>query len=111
MTSIKEKFWQTGNIFEFNNGDKRLVWNEAAIDSHGYIPKRLFNDELVNTDSTVGECVIRIYSPNRRAEYFKELTKTYPENLLWEKSKYIYTEQDVREKLGIPNDADFIIIP
>lgn len=110
MINIKEKFWKTGNIFEFNNGRKRLVWNDSVIDASGCVPKFLFDDELNNTDSTVGECVIRIYSPNTKAGYFKELIKTKDENLLWQKSKYIFTEEEIKEKLGIPNAESLIII-
>lgn len=110
MKTLKERFWQIGNIFEFNNGRKKLVWNNSVIDSHGYIPKTFFNEDLVNIYSTVGEHVIRIYSPNIKAGYFKELLKTKEENLLWQKSEYIFTEEQVKEKLGIPIDHELIII-
>ena len=108
--TIKELYWYTGNIFEFNNGKKRLVWNGYLIDSEGFIPKCLFNDELVNTDSTVGENVIKIYSPNINAGCFQELIETKNSNLLWKKSEHIYTEQQIRYAMGIPDDEELIII-
>lgn len=108
--SLKEKYWHTGNILEFNTGKKKLIWNDHAIDNGGYLPKNLFNDNLVNTNSTVAECVIRIYGPNKNAYYFKDLTKTKQENLLWQMSDYIFTEKEVREKLGIPENEKFFIV-
>ena len=110
MKTLKDKYWQIGNIFEFDDGHKRIVWYSGTINERGFIPKSFFNDNLVNTDSTVGEHVIRIYSPNTKAGYFKELLTTKDENLLWQKSEYIYTEQEVKEKLGIPENEKLIII-
>lgn len=110
MNTLKEKYWKTGNIFEFNTGCKRLVWNEAVIDNRGYIPKSFFNDELVNKDNIAGEYVIRIYYPNNQAQYFAELIEPKPEHLLWEKSKYIYTKSEIKEKLGIPEEENLIIL-
>lgn len=108
--TLKEKYWQTGNIFEFNTGKKRFVWNDGVIDLSGYSSKALFNDELVNTDSSIGEHVIRIYSPNVEACYFAELTTTKPERILWQKSDYIFSMKEIKEKLNIPDDEELIII-
>lgn len=110
IISLKEKYWQTGNIFEMSTGEKRVVWFDNLIDAGGFIPKALFNDNLVNTDSTIGEHVIRIYAPNTNSGYFKELTKTRGKNLLWRKSDYIFTEQEIKEKLRIPEEEELIII-
>lgn len=108
--TLKEKYWQTGNIFEMSTGEKRVVWFDNLIDAGGCIPKTLFNDNLVNTDSTIGEHVIRIYAPNTNSGYFKELTKTRGKNLLWRKSDFIFTEQEIKEKLRIPEEEELIII-
>lgn len=108
--SLKEKFWKTGNVFEFNNGSKRLIWEDQAIDKNGFIPKSFFNKNLLNTDSTQNEHVIKIYSPNLTAGYFEELLDTKSSKILWSKSKYILTIKEIREKLNIPEDEELIII-
>lgn len=110
IVSLKEKYWETGNIFEMSTGEKRVVWFDNLIDAGGFIPKALFNDNLVNTDSTIGEHVIRIYAPNTNSGYFKELTKTRGKKLLWSKSDFIFTEQEIKEKLRIPEEEELIII-
>lgn len=108
--TLKEQYWQNGNIFELSTGEKRFVWNDSLMNNHGFIPKGFFNDNLLNTDSTVGECVIRVYSPNKRAGYFEDLLKIKPDNLLWQKSDYIFSMEEIKEKLNIPDDKELIII-
>lgn len=106
----KDKYWINGNIFVLSTGVKRFVWNTRLIDKSGYIPKDNFNDELVNTDSTVGEEVILVYSPNSAATYFEDLLKTEDYRLLWQKYDVILTKEAVREKFGIAEDTEFIVI-
>lgn len=108
--NVKELYWKDGYIFKMSNGKCRMVWDDAAIDSHGYIPKGYFNDELVNTDSTVGECVVEVYKPNFGAEYFAELTECCDERLLWRKCDNIFTKEELKRRLGIPDGEDLIIV-
>lgn len=109
--TLKEEYWKDGNIFELSTGENRIVWGDALINNTGYIPKNLFNDELVNTDSAVGECVIRVYSPNLIATCFNNLCYTENSTLLWVKSKYIISHREIRVAFGVPDDEELIIIP
>lgn len=109
--TIKDQYWKTGNILQFNTGRLKVIWNDKAIDSRGYIPKGQFNDELINTDSCVGERVVRVFSPNKNAQYFDDLLNVENSTVLWEKSRYTYTEDNVKSMLGIPEDGELIIIP
>lgn len=108
--TLKEQYWKNGNIFEISTGEKRIVWEDKLMDKRGYIPKRNFNDNLVNTGSPIGEYVIRVYSPNKQAGYFAELIKTKEDNLLWQKYKFIFSKDEAKENLGVPSDMDFIIV-
>lgn len=93
-----------------STGDVRLVWHDKLINRLSFIPKSLFNINLINTDSTVGERVIRVYSPNAEAGYFDDLIKINDERLIWKVSDYIFTEDKVRSMLGISKDKEFILI-
>lgn len=50
-----------GMVVEFNDGHRRLVWNDRLIDSHGYIPMSYINDKLINIDHIHKEYIARIY--------------------------------------------------
>lgn len=106
----KEKYWINGNIFVLRTGYKGFVWNKRLIDKSGYIPKDCFNDELVNTDSAIGEEVVLVYSPNAAATCFEDLLKTEDYRLLWQKYDKILTIEEVREKFMIAEGTEFIII-
>lgn len=108
--NVKELYWKDGYIFKMSNGECRMVWGNKAISNKGFIPKRLFNEQLVNTNSTVGECVIEVYSPNRKAEYFEKLTECDDERLLWRKCDNIFTKEELKRRLGIPDEEDLMIV-
>lgn len=108
--NLKDVYWQTGNIFEMSTGEKRLVWFDKLIDEKGFISKDCFNNKLTSIGSLMQKCVIRIYSPNKNSGYFKELIKTNIGNLLWQKSRYMFTEQEIKEKLGVPKHEKLMII-
>ena len=110
MENVKEKYWKDGNIFKMSNGKCRLVWGDSAIDNNGFIPKGSFNDELVNMDSTVDECVVEVYRPNVNAKYFNELTECHDERLLWRKCDNIFTKEELKRRLGIPDEEDLMIV-
>ena len=109
-TTIKERFWSNGNIFMLSTGKRMMVWGDNLINSAGYLNKSLFDSQLRNTDSTIGEHVIAIYSPNKEASHFSKLTDTSNSTLLWEKYDYLITEKDIREKFGIRDSESFLVI-
>lgn len=92
--NVKEKYWKDGNIFRMSNGKCRMVWGDALIDRCGFIPKGFFTDDLVNKDSTVGECVVEVYKPNGNAKYFDDLLECDDERLLWRKCNNIFTKMN-----------------
>lgn len=108
--NVKELYWKDGYIFKMSNGKCRMVWGDAAIDRGGFIPKDFFKDDLVNKDSIVGECVVEVYKPNGDAKYFDDLTKCDDERLLWRKCDNIFTKDELKRRLGIPDEEDLMIV-
>lgn len=107
--TLLEKYWRDGNIFVFNTNEKRMVWRDSVINGEGCLGKSSFTDDLI-VKSRPGLFVIKIYSPAEHVAYFSGLLDITPENVLWRRSEYIYTKSEVKEKLGIPRDKDFIIL-
>lgn len=109
MDTPKSLYWKNGYIFRFNTNKFRVVWNDNLIDGYGYIPKGLFNEELVNTDSTINEHVIEVYAPNYNAHYFEDLLKCKASDLLWSRYDRIVSREDVKKALRLETD-NFIIL-
>lgn len=108
--TLKEKYWKTGNIFELSTGAKKVVWYDNLLDSNGCIYGKLFNDNLVNVDSTIKERVIRVYSPNETAGTFRELTDTkFSDGILWTRTDYVFTLEEIKKLLCIPYDKELVI--
>ena len=107
--TLLEKYWKDGNIFEFNTGHKRMVWGDRVIDRNGFIWKQSLSDDLVNQDNLKGEFVIKVYPPNMKALHLGSILDVNPNDPIWKKSEYIYTERELKEKLGIPEDQKLII--
>ena len=110
MGTLKEKYWVNGNVFRLSTGKWRLVWGDKAIDKGGYISKYMFNDELVNTDSTIGEHVIEVYSPNLDATFLDDLFSIDVKRCIWKKYRYVFSKDEAKEYLGVPDNEEFIII-
>lgn len=108
--NVKDLYWKDGNVFVMSDGSRRFVWGENAIDSHGSIPKKLFDDGLKVMYNTLGEHVIAVYAPYADAGYFDELAFVKKENLLWQKYNRTITEDDIREKFGLAEDETFIVV-
>lgn len=108
--TLKQQYWKNGNIFVLSTGEVRFVWNKQLINRMGCCYENNFSDDLRNLDSTVAECVIQVYSPNEKAGYFDELIKTRNSTLLWQKSDYIFTLEEIKAKLNIPSDKELLII-
>lgn len=106
--TLKEQYWKDGYIFQFREGDMRMVLGDRLIDSHGYIPECLMSDELVNTDNVLDDCVVAIYKPNTDAICLEDLVKG--KELVWQKSVYLMTLDEVKDKLGIAENDKLIII-
>lgn len=106
--TLKEQYWKDGYIFQFREGDMRMVLGDRLIDSHGYIPECLMSDELVNTDNVLGDCVVAIYKPNTNAICLGDLVNG--KELVWQKSVYLMTLDEVKDKLGIAENEKLIII-
>lgn len=109
-TTIKERFWSNGNIFRLSTGELMMVWGDNLINRAGYMSKNLFDYQLRNMDSTIGEHVIAVFSPNKEANYFDKLIDTSNSTILWEKYDYLITEKDIREKFGIRDSESFLVI-
>ena len=58
---FKKEDLKNGMVVEFNNGGRRLVWENRLIDKLGYIPISNINKELYNSDSLNGEHITKIY--------------------------------------------------
>lgn len=106
--TLKEQYWKDGYIFQFREGDMRMVLGDRLIDSHGYIPERIMSDELVNTDNVLDDCVVAIYKPNTDAICLEDLVNG--KELVWQKSVYLMTLDEVKDKLGIAENEKLIII-
>ena len=107
--TLKEKYWENGNIFEFNTGEVYFVWGNNLINTDGYLSTYYINDSLTNIGNTLEEYVISVYSPYLNAEYFNQLLYTCEERLLWERSKHIFTIEEIKERLNIPKNEELII--
>lgn len=60
-------------------------------------------------DSTIGEKVIEIYEKNDSAEYFNQLN--IPNSApIWKRESHIYSLEYIKDKLGIKNNEELIII-
>lgn len=106
--TLKEQYWKDGYIFQFREGDKCMVLGDRLINSHGYIHERIMSDELVNTDSVLDDCVVAIYNPNTDAMCLGDLVNG--KELVWKKSVYMMTLDEVKDKLGISENDELIII-
>lgn len=106
--TLKEQYWKDGFVFLFRDGDKRMVWGDRLIDMHGYIHTNNISDELENTDSTLGDCVVAIFTPSENVGYLKDFLKG--KDIVWRKSVYLMTKEEIKEQLGIPEEEELIII-
>lgn len=106
--TLKEQYWEGGNVFQFREGERRMVRGNKLISRHGFVPSNIMSDELVNVDSTVRDEVVAIYEPKAEITYLDEFVKGG--KLLWRKSDYMMTIDEIKEKLNIPADAELIII-
>jgi hypothetical protein len=48
-------------VVEFNDGSRRLVWEDKLIDKCGFMPMFNISDELVNSDAMDGEHIVKVF--------------------------------------------------
>lgn len=107
--TLKEQYWKDGFVFQFMEGDMRMVWGDKLIDQHGYIPFSQMSDELVNTDSVFRDRVVAIYPPSYDAVCIGDLVRpTHPP--IWKRVAHLMTKEEIEEKIGIPEEEGLIII-
>lgn len=107
--TLKEKYWKDGYVFQFREGEMRMVWGDRLISEHGYISTHKMSDDLVNVDHVRRDAVVAVYEPNCSAGWLGNLVRcNYPP--VWRRSEYMMTLEDIKEKLGIPKEEGLIII-
>lgn len=107
--TLKEQYWKAGYIFQFREGEMRMVWGDKLIDKHGYIPFTQMSDELVNIDNVFRDRVVAIYPPNYNAVCIGDFVRP-TEAAVWKRSIYMMTKEEIKEKLGIPEEEELIVI-
>lgn len=99
-----------------SDGSYRMVWYNQLINSNGYIHKHCFTKDLFNADSALREHVIEVYAPNEEAGYFDELIRPSNELIepstepIWRRYDVIYTNDEAKNKIGIPKNQTLYII-
>lgn len=106
--TLKEQYWKDGYIFQFREGDWRMAWGDKLINKHGYIHINAMSADLHYIHSTLKDCVVAIYKPNDDVDCLQDFVKG--KELVWKKSEYMMTVEEIKEKLKIPDDEDLIII-
>lgn len=50
-----------GMVVQFNNGHRRLVWDNKLIDSNGYVPMSHISDELIDLNNIHSQYIAKIF--------------------------------------------------
>lgn len=53
--------FKNGMVVEFNDGNRRLVWEGRLIDSCGFIPLHFIDKDLVDMDSIKCKYITKVY--------------------------------------------------
>lgn len=106
--TLKEQYWKDGYIFQFREGDRRMVWRDKLIDRHGYIHINVMSADLAYIHSALGDRVVAIYKPNEDVCCLGDFVKC--KDLVWQLSEHMMTIDEIKDKLGIPENKELIII-
>lgn len=106
--TLKEQYWKDGYIFQFREGDWRMVCGDRLINTHGYIHINAMSADLHFIHSTLDDYVVAIYKPNYDVGCLQDFIKG--KELVWKKSEYMMTVEEIKEKLEIPDGVELIII-
>lgn len=81
---FKKSDLKNGMVIEFNNGERRLLWEEKLIDNRGYIPIQNINEELYNMDSISREHITKIYL-SHDVRYFNDFFNNESLTCIWKR--------------------------
>lgn len=81
---LKKSDLKNGMVVEFNNGERRLLWEGKLIDKRGYIPMQYINEELYNMDSISREHITEVYL-SHDVGYFDDFFNNESLTCIWKR--------------------------
>lgn len=79
---FKKEDLKNGMVVEFNDGSRRLLWEDKLIDSQGFIPMGFINDELLNMDDLRKAYIVKIFLTHNVC-YFTDFLRDKSLTCIW----------------------------